>query len=176
MQIQWRYDSLNPWWSVSRPASFFRLALATFLAPSAFGSEPFAYAGIGLDATAASLKARFPNSKLAGNTLTVAPKDSRDHVYGVELAAPGIPRTVRISFERPAGGGGGPAAAYPKCKVLEARLRAANGAADEIRKAPEARPPRADRVWKRDRQTLTLICFAGPGGESLAEAVVIVER
>jgi hypothetical protein len=148
-----------------------------FLAPSALAAEPFAYAGIGLDATAASLKSRFPNSKFADNTLSVAPKDSRDHVYGVQLAAPGKkPRSVRISFERPAGGGGGPAAAYPKCKVLEARLRAANGNADEIRKAADARPPRADRVWKRARETRTLICFAGPGGESLAEAVVIVER
>ena len=166
--------SLNPWWSVSRPASFFRLALATFLAPSAFGSEPFAYAGIGLDATAGSL-GQVPNSKLAGDTLNVAPKDSRDHVYGVELAAPGMPRTVRMSFERPAAAGG-PAAGLSRSARCWRRA-CARPTAPPTRSA--RRPRRACRAptgYGRGGQTMTLICFAGPGGESLAEAVVIAER
>ena len=34
----------------------------------------------------------------------------------------------------------------------------------------------ADRIWKGAGETMTLVCFAGPGGEFLAEAVVIAER
>jgi hypothetical protein len=77
-----------------------------------------------------------------------------------------------VSFERP----GGSRPAYPKCKVVEARLRAGFGAPNEIRKLAEERNPRADRIWKGARETMTLVCFAGPNGELLAEAVVIAEK
>jgi hypothetical protein len=138
----------------------------------ALAAEPFAYAGIGLDASAANLRREFPNSKLSGDYLHVADKDSRDHVYGIALPGAKTPRTVRVSFERP----GGARPGYPKCKVLEARLRAGFGAPSEIRRFAEERMPRADRVWKGARETMTLVCFAGPNGELLAEAVVIAEK
>ena len=38
------------------------------------------------------------------------------------------------------------------------------------------RNPRADRIWKGAGETMTLVCFAGPNGELLAEAVVIAEK
>jgi hypothetical protein len=155
--------------TLARMVRVFVLLLA---AAPALAAEPFAYSGIGLDATAASLRREFPNSKLAGDYLYVADKDSRDHVYGIALAGAKKPRSVRVSFERPAGARPG----YPKCKVLEARLRAGFGAPSEIRKFAEERMPRADRVWKGARETMTLVCFAGPNGELLAEAVVIAEK
>jgi len=148
-----------------------RFFLFLFAAP-AFAAEPFAYAGIGLDATAASLQPKFPNSKLAGNSLQIVDKDSRDHVYGVQLPGTRKPRSVRVTFERP----GGSRPAHPKCKVVEARLRAGFGAPGEVRKLADERPPRADRVWKGARETMTLVCFAGPNGELLADSVVIAER
>jgi hypothetical protein len=37
-------------------------------------------------------------------------------------------------------------------------------------------PPRADRVWRGARETLTLGCFAGADGESLADALTIAGR
>ena len=148
-------------------------ALLLFAAAApALAAEPFAYAGIGLDATAGNLRAKFPNSKIAGDYLYVADKDSRDHVYGIALPGAKKPRSVRLSFERP----GGARPAYPKCKVLEARLWAGYGAPSEIRKVAAEAPPRADRVWKGARETMTLVCFAGPNGELLAEAVVIAEK
>ncbi len=145
-----------------------RLLLVLAAAP-AFAAEPFAYAGIGLDATAGNLRPKFPNSKVTGDYVYVADKDSRDHVYGVQLPGAKKPRSVRVSFERP----GGPRPGYPKCKVVEARLRAGFGAPHEIRKLAAER---ADRIWKGAGETMTLVCFAGPGGELLAEAVVIAER
>jgi hypothetical protein len=148
-----------------------RVLLLLAVAP-AFAAEPFAYAGIGLDATAASLRPTFPNSKFAGDYVHVADKDSRDHVYGVQIPGARKPRSVRVSFERP----GGSRPAYPKCKVLEARLRAGFGAPAEIRRFAAERNQRADRVWKGARETMTLVCFAGPNGELLAEAVVIAEK
>jgi hypothetical protein len=148
-----------------------RMLLVLAAAP-AFAAEPFAYAGIGLDATAANLRPKFPNSKFTGDYVHVADKDSRDHVYGVGIPGAKKPRSVRVSFERP----GGSRPAYPKCKVVEARLRAGFGAPNEIRKLAEERNPRADRIWKGARETMTLVCFAGPNGELLAEAVVIAEK
>ncbi len=148
-----------------------RVLLLLAAAP-ALAAEPFAYAGIGLDATAANLRPKFPSSKFAGDSVQVADKDSRDHVYGVQLPGTRKPRMVRVTFERP----GGSRPAYPKCKVVEARLRAGFGAPGEVRKFAEERQPRADRIWKGARETMTLVCFAGPNGELLAEAVVIAER
>jgi len=149
-----------------------RASLLLLAAAPALAADPFAYAGIGLEANAATLRREFPNSKLVGDYLQVADKDSRDHVYGVGLPGARKPRSVRVSFERP----GGARPGYPKCKVLEARLRAGFGAPSEIRRLPEERTPRADRIWKGARETMTLVCFAGPSGELLAEAVVIAER
>ncbi|HTO50404.1 MAG TPA: hypothetical protein VML91_22410 [Burkholderiales bacterium] len=147
-------------------------AFLLLAAAPALAAEPFSYAGIGLDATATSLRPAFPNSKFAGDYVQVADKDSHDHVYGIALPGAKRPRTVRVSFERP----GGSRPRFPKCKVVEARLRAGFGAPNEIRKLAAERVPRADRVWKGARETMTLVCVAGPNGELLAEAVVIAEK
>ena len=113
-----------------------RLLLVLAAAP-AFAAEPFAYAGIGLDATAGNLRPKFPNSKVTDDYVYVADKDSRDHVYGVQLPGVKKPRSVRVGFERP----GGPRPGYPKCKVVEARLR------DGLRRA--ARDPQPRRGARR---------------------------
>jgi hypothetical protein len=152
----------------------FGLAIAA--AAPAFAAERFAYADVGLQTTLADARKRFPNSKVVGDYLYIADQDRRDQVSGIQFAGTGKPRTVRLNFERPRDAAGRGQPQFPKCKVIEAELRGRYGAPDEVRKVAGETPPRADRVWKGARETLTLVCFAGPSGELLAEAVVIASR
>jgi hypothetical protein len=152
------------------------ILLVVVLAVPAAAAEPMSYAGIGRATTLAAAKARFPNSRVLGDYIYVAEQDRRDQVSGVQLAGSGKPRRVRLSFERPRDGAGRGQPQFPKCKVIESDLRARYGAPDEVKKLVEEAQLRADRVWKGARETLTLVCFAGPSGELLAEAVVIASR
>lgn len=152
----------------------FALAAIALLGASAVAAEPMSYAGIGLATTLAAAKARFPSSKVEGDYIYVSDRDRRDQVSRIRLAGGAKPPVVRLEFERPRDGRGQPA--FPKCKLVEADLRARYGAPDAVTKSADAAAPRADRVWKGKGETLTLVCFAGPSGELLAEAVVITGR
>jgi hypothetical protein len=152
----------------------FGLAIAA--AAPGFAAERFAYADISLQTTLTEARKRFPNSKVVGDTIYVADQDRRDQVSGVRLAGTRKPPMVRLSFERPRDSASRGLPQFPKCKVVEADLRGRYGAPDEVRKSAAEAQPRADRIWKGARETLTLVCFAGPSGELLAEAVVIAAR
>jgi hypothetical protein len=152
------------------------LGLAIAAAVPALAAERFAYADISLQTSLAEARKRFPNSKLVGDTIQVSDRDRRDQVSGIQLAGTRKPPMVRLSFERPRDAAGRGQPQFPKCKVIEAALRGRYGAPDEVTMVAAATPPRADRVWKGARETLTLVCFAGPSGELLAEAVVIAAR
>lgn len=152
---------------------FVAFGLAIAAAAPAFAAEPFAYADISLQTTLAEARKRFPSSKVVGDTIYVSDRDRRDQVSGIRLAASGKPRMVRLSFERPRDSAGRGQPQFPKCKVIESDLRARYGAPDEVKKFDAEAQLHADRVWKGARETLTLVCFAGPSGELLAEAVVI---
>jgi hypothetical protein len=152
------------------------LGLAIAAAVPALAAERFAYADISLQTSLAEVRKRFPNSKMAGDTIEVSDRDRRDQVSGIQLAGTRQPPRVRLSFERPRDAAGRGQPQFPKCKVIEAELRGRYGAPDEVRKSAAAAPPRADRIWQGARETLTLVCFAGPSGELLAEAVVIAAR
>lgn len=150
-------------------------ALLVAVMPSSAAAQSFWYAGVSLGTTLAHIKASYPNSKIVGGQIRVPEQESRDHVYGIQLAGERKPRTVRLSFERPrAAASGRPA--YPPCKAIEAELRPRFGAPAEIRKAIEERPPRADRVWKNDREVMTLVCSQSERGGLIAEGIVIAER
>lgn len=150
--------------------------LFAVLATTAAAAEPMSYAGIGIGTTLSAAKGRFPNSRVVGDYIYVADQDRRDQVSGIQLAGTRKPPMVRLSFERPRDSASRGQPQFPKCKVIESDLRARYGAPDAVRKVADATPPRADRVWKGARETLTLVCFAGPSGELLAEAVVIASR
>jgi len=152
---------------------FVAFGLAIAAAAPAFAAERFAYADISLQTTVAEARKRFPNSKVAGDHVYVADQDRRDQVSGIQVAGTRKPPLVRLSFARPRDSAGRGQPQFPKCKAIEADLRARYGAPDEVKKFAGEAPPRADRIWKGARETLTLVCFAGPGGELLAEAVVI---
>jgi hypothetical protein len=152
------------------------LGLAIAAAVPALAAERFAYADISLQTSIAEARKRFPNSKMVGDTIEVSDRDRRDQVSGIQLAGTRKPPRVRLSFERPRDAASRGQPQFPKCKVIEAELRGRYGAPDEVRKSAAAAPPRADRVWQGARESLTLVCFAGPSGELLAEAVVIAAR
>lgn len=103
-------------------------------------------------------------------------RDRRNQVSGIQLASNGKPRRVKLSLERPRDAASRAQPQFPKCKVIESDLRARYGGPDEVKKLAAEAQLRADRVWKGARETLTLVCFAGPSGELLAEAVVIAGR
>jgi hypothetical protein len=145
-------------------------------AAPAFAAEGFAYADIGLQTTLAEARTRFPSSKVVGDDIYVSDRDRRDHVSGIQMAGSGKPRRVRLNFERPRDPAGRGQPQFPKCKVIESDLRARYGAPDEVQKFAAEAQLRADRIWKGARETLTLVCFAGPSAELLAEAVVISGR
>jgi hypothetical protein len=142
----------------------------------ALAAERFTYADIGLQTTLAEARQRFPGSRVEGHYIHVSDRDHRGQVSDVELADPGQPRRVRLSFQRPRDPAGRGQPVFPKCKAIEPDLRARYGAPDEVRKFAAEAQLRADRLWKGAQETLTLPCFAGPSGELLAEAVVIAER
>ena len=152
------------------------LGLAIAAAVPALAAERFAYADISLQTSLAEARKRFPNSKMVGDTIEVSDRDRRDQVSGIRLAGTVKPPRVRLSFERPRDAAGRGQPQFPKCKVIESDLRGRYGAPDEVKKFVAEAPPRADRIWKGARETLTLVCFAGPSGELLAEAVVIAGR
>lgn len=152
----------------------FGLAIAA--AGPAFAAERFAYADIGLQTTLAEARKRFPSSKVVGDTIYVSDRDRRNQVSGIQLASNGKPRRVKLSLERPRDAASRAQPQFPKCKVIESDLRARYGGPDEVKKFAAEAQLRADRVWKGARETLTLVCFAGPSGELLAEAVVIAGR
>lgn len=152
------------------------LGLALAAAVPALADERFTYAGIGLTTTLAAAKARFPSSKVDGDYIYVSDRDRRDQVSGIQLAGDRKPRLVLLSFERPRDSAIRGQPQHPKCKVIEADLRSRYGAPAEVRKVAEGARPRADRIWRNAGETLTLVCFAGPSGELLAEAVVIEAR
>ena len=151
-------------------------AAAALVSGHAGAAERFEYAGIGLDTRPAAVEQRFPNSKVVGDALYVDPRDSRDHISVIRFAGGRNPRAVRVGFERSVAGDRRSLPRFPKCKAVEGSLRAKYGAPDEVRRFSEEASQRAERVWKGERETLTLACFVGPGTELLAEAVVIAER
>lgn len=150
--------------------------VALAIATNAVATESLAYSGIGLATMMTALKTQFPNSRADGDALEVDERDSRDHIYGVQLIGRGKSRVVRIGFARPSGGESRKQPRFPKCKVVEAAVRAKHGAPDEVRKFSEEATQRADRIWKSSGETLTLRCFVGPGTELLAEGVLIAAR
>jgi purine nucleoside phosphorylase len=127
----------------------------------------FSYLGIGLTTDLAVLAREYPHSLRTGEYIYVAPQDSRDHVSGIEVS----PHRVRISFESRAD-----PPQYPACAPIEKQLAKDFGAPQSIRRFDEEATRHADRRWSSPREELTLVCFVGPRGQLVAEAVVISPR
>jgi uncharacterized protein YcgL (UPF0745 family) len=136
-------------------------------------SRAFSFGGVSLASDLNQVAARYPRSQRSGSYIYVDPRDSHDHISGIEVSGTGPARRVRISFEtRP----DGRSPSFPTCVEVQAKLERQFGRPQTIRRFSEEASRRADRVWRSRTQELTLICFAGSRGTWLAEAVQINAR
>ncbi len=138
---------------------------------------PLKFVGLGLGSDLATVETRYPRSHRAGHYVHVAPEESHDHVYGIEVPDGGPARRLRVTFERPDGvpspDGSG---RYPTCASVQRQIERAYGSPASILEFAEEASWRADRVWRRGLEELRLICFGQRNRPASleAEAVVIV--
>ena len=150
------------------------LALAI---PGLAQEGPLTFVGLGLRSDLATVEARYPRSHRVGNYVYVAPEESHDHVYGIEVPDDGPGRRLRVTFERPDGvpspDGSG---RYPTCASVQRQIERAYGSPASILEFAEEASWRADRLWRRGLEELRLICFGERNRPASleAEAVVIV--
>lgn len=149
------------------------VALTAPMAAAVVQLQAFSFAGLSLDSDLNQVATRYPHSDRAGSYIYVAPKDSHDHISGIEISGAGATRRMRVSFESrrerhlPQ---------HPACARVQAKLEHQFGRPSGLRRFAEEASRRADRVWRSRTEVLTLICFAGPRGQWLAEAVQINRR
>jgi hypothetical protein len=146
--------------------------LAAMIFAAAVQAAFFSFAGITLDSNLDEIARQYPHSQRAGEFIYLAAQDSRDHMSGIELSGAGPTRRVRVSFET-RGAGARPKPDYPACADLQRTLERQFGPPGAIRTFSEESSQRADRYWQHDSESLTLLCFKGPDGRLLAEAVQI---
>jgi hypothetical protein len=87
---------------------------------------PLTFVGLGLRRDLATVETRYPRSHRVGHYVYVAPEESHDHVYGIEVPGDGPARRLRVTFERPDGvpspDGSG---RYPTCASVQRRIERA---------------------------------------------------
>jgi uridine kinase len=152
--------------------------LLLVVATPAFAQErPLTFAGLGLGSDVATVEARYPRSHRVGDYVYVAPEESHDHIYGIEVSGVEPGRRLRVTFERPDGvpspDGSG---RYPTCASVQGVIERANGSPASILEFAEEASWRSDRVWRRGLEELRLICFGERDRPASlqAEGVVIV--
>jgi len=77
-----------------------------------------------LKTTAEELRHRYPASTMVGNYLYVAPGESTDHVYGVQLPSRAGAGPLNLFFERVGASTRTRAPQYPPCKEVLSMLKA----------------------------------------------------
>ncbi|HJX16273.1 MAG TPA: hypothetical protein VJ386_11100 [Candidatus Deferrimicrobiaceae bacterium] len=143
--------------------------------PAPAGEAGFRFAGLKVTSDLGAVATGFPHSRRAGDYLYVAPQDSRDHIYGIELSGTGESRRLRISFERPLEVPEDPdSPRTPPCNRIQEQVERQYGPPRSVREFAEESARRSDRQWERDGEQLTLVCHGGTDGLLCAEAVVIV--
>lgn len=134
----------------------------------------FAYAGFSLKSKIEQVKRRYPNSVITDNYIYVSPRDTHDHIYGIELATTAKAPRVRIGFEKPAAGRSKQRTlSYPTCSRIHGGLQEQYGAPTKVRKFYEEKTKRFDQEWTRAGEVMTLACFRGDHGKYLAESITI---
>src|SRR5919108_1209811 len=144
------------------------LLIIGLLAASRSGlANSFEFAGLSRATTVQDVAKRYPNSMVSGSYVYVSPKDTHDHIFGIELFGPNLSYRLRINFESPD-------RKYPLCEVIERSIVLRHGPPSEIREFREEAAQNRYLAWKLDLETVQLQCFRFDGNARyFAEAIAV---
>jgi hypothetical protein len=136
-------------------------------------AEGFSFADMSLKTTAEELRHRYPTSQIVGNHIYIAPAESRDHIYGIQIPDISGAVPLKLFFERSDPSNPRRAPEYPMCSALASMLKATYGTPDATEEFAEERARNRRLTWKRSGEMLVLHCFRLGGSKYLAEALTI---
>lgn len=130
-------------------------------------ASPFEFAGLSRATTLQDVAKRYPNSKVSGAYVYVSPKDTHDHIFGIELFGPSLSNRLRINFESPD-------RKHPLCEAIERSIVSRHGPASQIREFREEAAQNRYLVWKLELETVQLQCFRfDRNAKYFAEAIAV---
>ena len=130
-------------------------------------ANPFEFAGLSRATTPQDVARRYPNSTVSGSYVHVSPKDTHDHIFGVELFGPKLSNRLRINFESPD-------RKFPFCETIEKVIVLRHGPPAETRVFSEEAMQNRYMVWNLELETVQLQCFkSGNSGNYFAEAIAV---
>jgi len=130
-------------------------------------ASPFEFAGLSRATTLQHVARRYPNSTVSGSYVHVSPKDTHDHIFGIELFGPNLSNRLRINFESPD-------REYPPCESIERSIVSRHGPVSQIREFHEEAAHNRYLVWKLELETILLQCFRfDRNAKYFAEAITV---
>ncbi len=130
-------------------------------------ASAFEFAGLSRATTPQDVARRYPNSTVSSGYVRVSPKDTHDHIFGIELFGPKRGSRLRINFESPD-------RKFPLCGTVEKSIVLTHGPPAEIREFREEAMQNRYMVWKLDLETVQLQCFRfGDQVNYMAEAIAV---
>jgi hypothetical protein len=130
-------------------------------------AKPFEFAGLSRATTLQHVARQYPNSMVSGSYVHVSPKDSHDHIFGIELFGPNLSNRLRINFESPD-------REYPPCEFIERSIVSRHGPASQIREFREEAAHNRYLVWKLEVETIQLQCFRfDKNAKYFADAIIV---
>lgn len=133
-------------------------------------ANSFEFGGLSRATTVQDAAKRYPNSTVSGAYVHVSPKDTHDHVFGIELFGPNLSNRLRINF-------GSPDHKYPPCDNVESSIVSKRGPPAEVREFREEASQNRYLTWQLELETVHLQCFrSGGNGKYSAEAIAVYPK
>lgn len=130
-------------------------------------ANSFEFAGLSLTTTPKDVAERYPNSTVNGSYVNISPKDSHDHIFGIELFGQKLSYRLRINFEAPD-------RKYPSCESIKKSIVLKHGKPTKTRKFNEEAMKNQYLIWELKRETVQLQCFMSDSKAGyFAEAIIV---
>lgn len=143
------------------------LTIALLAMAGSVWASSFEFAGLSRATTPEDVAKRYPNSTVSSAYVQVSPKDTHDHIFGIELFGLKLSNRLRINFESPE-------RKFPLCQTIEKSIVLRHGPPAEIREFNEEAMRNLYLAWKLELETVHLQCFKSGGHESyFAEAIAV---